>query len=80
DMKTAHQNLETAIKNNDQSGITQASNAIGNLIAQMTAAHAKAQAAFYQILTPDQQTKMNQLESEHHGHFGPMGPMGHFKP
>jgi len=80
DMKTAHQNLETAIKNNDQNGITQASNTIGNLIAQMTAAHAKAQAAFYQILTPDQQTKLNQLESEHHGHFGPMGPMGHFKP
>jgi len=72
DMKTAHQNLETAIKNNDQSGITQAATTIGNLTSQMVAAHAKAQAAFYQILTPDQQAKLSQLESEepHFGHFG----------
>src|SRR5215467_9226732 len=72
DMKTAHQSLETAIKNNDQNGITQASNTIGNLTAQMIAAHAKAQAAFYQILTPDQQTKFSQFESEGPGmrHFG----------
>lgn len=77
DMKTAHENLQTAIKNNDQNAITQASNTIGNLTAQMIAAHAKAQAAFYQILNPDQQNKLNQLESEGHGHFG---PMGHFRP
>ena len=77
-MKTAHQALETAIKNNDAAGIEQASTQIGNLIAQMTASHAKAQAAFYQILTPEQQTKFNELQAEGHGHnmmFG--GPMMH---
>jgi Spy/CpxP family protein refolding chaperone len=72
DMKTAHQNLATAIKNNDQAGITSAANTIGNLTSQMIASHAKAQAAFNQILTPDQQSKMSQLESEGHG----MGGMG----
>jgi Spy/CpxP family protein refolding chaperone len=74
DMKTAHQNLDTAIKNNDQNGITQAATTIGNLTTQMVAAHAKAQAAFYQILTPDQQAKLNQLESEGHGHERFGGP------
>jgi Spy/CpxP family protein refolding chaperone len=74
DMKAAHQNLQTAIKNNDQNGITQSATTIGNLTAQMVAAHAKAQAAFYQILTPDQQNKLSQLESEGEGHFGFGGP------
>lgn len=72
DMKTAHQNLQTAINNNDENGISQAATTIGNLTAQMISSHAKAQAAFRQILTPDQQTKLGQLESEHHG----MGGMG----
>ncbi len=71
-MKAAHENLQTAVKNNDQNGISQAATAIGNLTAQMVSAHAKAQAAFLQILTPDQQTKLSQMESQHRG----MGPMG----
>ena len=72
DMKTAHENLQTAIQNNDQNGIAAAATTIGNLTSQMIAAHAKAQAAFYQILTPDQQTKFSQLESEgpEFRHFG----------
>jgi Spy/CpxP family protein refolding chaperone len=77
-MKTAHESLQTAIKNNDGAGIEQASTQIGNLVAQMTASHAKAQAAFYQILTPEQQTKFNELQAEGHGHgmmFG--GPRMH---
>ena len=79
-MKTAHQNLETAIKNNDQNGITQAATTIGNLTAQIVAAQAKAHAAFYQILTPDQQSKLSQFEGEGHGHgFGFDGPR-HFRP
>jgi len=81
-MKTAHDSLQTAIRNNDQNGITQASTTIGNLTAQMIAAQAKAHAAFYQILNPDQQSKMNQLESEGPWHgrgFGFAGP-GHFRP
>jgi len=82
-MRTAHDNLKAAIQKNDAAGIEQAANTIGTLNTQMILAHAKAQAAFYQTLTPDQQTKMNQLESQHHGmgmhghgfgHGGPDGP------
>jgi Spy/CpxP family protein refolding chaperone len=76
-MKAAHQSLETAVKSNDASGITQAANTIGNLTAQMVSAHATADAAFYQILTPEQQSKMTQLEKEHPGPgMGPGGPHG----
>jgi Spy/CpxP family protein refolding chaperone len=81
-MKTAHDSLKAAIQKNDTAGIEQAANTIGSLTTQMTVAHAKAQAAFYQTLTPEQQTKMNELESHHgmgmgrgmHGHGGPDGP------
>jgi len=69
-MKTAHQNLQTAIKNNDQNGITQASTTIGSLTSQMIAAEAKAHAAFYQILNPDQQSKMDQMGHHGWGHDG----------
>src|SRR6476469_502505 len=65
-MRAAHDSLKAAIQNNDAAGIEQAANTIGSLTTQMTVAHAKGQAAFYQTLTPDQQTKMNELES-HHG-------------
>ena len=81
-MRTAHDSLKAAIQKNDTAGIEQAANTIGNLTTQMTVAHAKAQAAFYQTLTPEQQTKMNELESRHgmgrgHGHgFGHGGPGG----
>src|SRR5579864_2217380 len=78
-MRTAHDSLKAAIQKNDSAGIEQAANTIGNLTTQMTLTHAKAQAAFYQILTPDQQAKMNDMESRHHGmgwrrHGGPGGP------
>lgn len=77
-MRTAHDSLKAAIQKNDTAGIEQAANTIGNLTTQMTVAHAKAQAAFYQTLTPEQQTKMNDLESHHgmgmHRHGGPGGP------
>jgi Spy/CpxP family protein refolding chaperone len=78
-MRAAHDSLNTAIQKNDTAGIQQAANTIGNLTTQMTLAHAKAQAAFYQTLTPEQQTKMNELQSRHHGmgmhrHGGPGGP------
>lgn len=78
-MRAAHDSLKVAIQKNDSAGIEQAANSIGNLTAQMTAAHAKAQAAFYQILTPEQQAKMNDMEADHggmHRRFGPGGPGG----
>ena len=72
-MKTAHESLATAIKSNDTGAIEQAANTIGSLTAQMVSSHAKAQAAFFQILTPDQQAKMTQMESQHQHMGGPEG-------
>lgn len=77
-LRTAHQALQTAIQKNDTATIEQTSNTIGSLTAQMTAAHAKAEAALFQTLTPEQQTKFTQMQSHHgpgmHEHGGPGGP------
>jgi Spy/CpxP family protein refolding chaperone len=70
-METARQALDTAVRANNATGIDQAAVTIGTLTAQSTSIQAKADAAFHQILTPDQQAKWNQR--------GPMrgpGPMG----
>lgn len=77
-MHAAHDALQTAVKNNDGAAIDQAATTIGNLTAQMAAAHAKADAAFLQTLNADQQAKFSQLR--HHGpgmmfhREGPGGP------
>src|SRR5262249_41852709 len=60
-MKTAHENLQAATQKGDNAAIDQASNALGNLMAQAMAAHAKTDAAFLQTLNPDQQAKYNQM-------------------
>jgi Spy/CpxP family protein refolding chaperone len=60
-MMTAHQGLAAAVKNNDLAGIEQAAQTIGSLTSQSIAAHAKAEAAFNQILNPEQQSKYSQL-------------------
>jgi Spy/CpxP family protein refolding chaperone len=83
-MKTAHDNLQAAIKNNDTAGIEQASNTIGTLTSQQIATHAKAMATFFQTLNPDQQSKFTEMVKhgmgmEMHGpgmrgHGGPGGP------
>ena len=75
-MKTAHDALQTAIKNNDSAAIDQAANTIGSLTTQMTAAHARAEAAFLQTLNGDQQNKFLQLGPHGRGMrgHGPGGP------
>jgi Spy/CpxP family protein refolding chaperone len=76
-MTTARQSLKTAVQSNDTAAIEQAATSIGNLTAQTTANQGKAEAAFYQILTPAQQTKLTQFESQSHGGMGGgMGPAG----
>lgn len=65
-MKAAHESLHSAITKNDSAAIDQAANTIANLMAQSISAHAKAEAAFYQTLSPDQQAKYSQLK-----HGGP---------
>jgi Spy/CpxP family protein refolding chaperone len=70
-MKAAHEDLQAAIARNDSAGIDQAASSIGNLMAQSISGHAKADAAFYQTLTPDQQSKYSQMHSRE-GRFGMM--------
>lgn len=72
-LRTAHQTLSDAVKANDTATIDRSAATIGNLTSQQTSIDAKAQAAFYQILTPDQRTKL----SESRGPGGPgRGPEG----
>lgn len=77
-MMTAHTTLQTAIHSNDAASMEQASNTIGTLMAQELLARSKTEAAIFQLLTPEQQTKMTQLESMGHrggrGFGGPEGP------
>jgi periplasmic protein CpxP/Spy len=69
--KTARTNLQNAIHSNDAAAMEQAANSMSSLIAQKMLARAKVEAAIYQVLTPEQQTKMAQLETEvHHGGRG----------
>lgn len=56
-LRQAHTSLAAAIKSNDVNSIATLSSQIGTLTGQMTATNAKADAAFYALLTPDQQAK-----------------------
>jgi len=69
-MKSAHESLQAAITKNDSAAIDQAASSIGNLMAQTISAHAKTDAAFYQTLTPDQQSKYTQMHQHKAGMFG----------
>src|SRR5260221_13559024 len=71
-MRTAHDSLKAAVEKNDTAAIDQLAGSIGKLTTQLTAAHAKAEAAFYQVLTPEQRSKFTEFE----GHGPGMG-MGH---
>lgn len=73
-MRTAQTALSAAIKKNDVASIDTLTAQIGTLHAQSLAIQSKAEAAFYAMLTPEQQTKYDTL---HHGGFGgPGGPRG----
>jgi Spy/CpxP family protein refolding chaperone len=76
--RSTRESLHAAIKNNDATTIDQISSSIGQSTAQLTSIRAKADAAFYQILTPEQQAKFTELESEHMGLLD--GPGGHGRP
>jgi len=76
-MKTARESLNTAVKVNDVAGIDRAATTIGGLTAQQTSVASKADAAFYQILTPDQQAKAPVGRGPGPGGFGGgPGPRG----
>jgi Spy/CpxP family protein refolding chaperone len=75
-MRAAHENLKAAVQKNDTASIDQIAASIGNLTSQSIAIHAKADAALYTLLNPDQQAKFDQLETRGpgHRHGGPGGP------
>jgi Spy/CpxP family protein refolding chaperone len=75
-LRSARNDLRTATEQNNSSNIHIAASTIGNLTAQLTEAEALSQAAFYAILTPDQQAKVNQLQGQRPGMFGGGPPMG----
>jgi len=68
-MKTARQGLNDAVRSNNSVSIEQLAATIGNLTAQLILAQSKARAAFYQILTPEQRTALDQLESQRPARF-----------
>ena len=60
-LKAARQSLSQAIKNNDPTGIAQASALIANLKAQQVSNGATANAAFVAILTEDQRAVLSHV-------------------
>lgn len=68
-LQTDTTNLAAAVKANNISTIDSLSATIGSLQGQLTAINAKADAAFYAILTADQKAKYDALP-----HGGPGGP------
>jgi Spy/CpxP family protein refolding chaperone len=58
-LRQAHNSLAAAVKSNDANAISTLSAQIGSLTGQAAANTAKADAAFYAILTADQQAKYN---------------------
>jgi Spy/CpxP family protein refolding chaperone len=58
-LKAARKALSAAVKSSDTGAISQASTALGALTSQHVSNGAAANAAFYQLLTPDQQTKFS---------------------
>jgi LTXXQ motif family protein len=63
-VQAAHVALSNAVKTNDGTAINQASAAIGALGAQRRALGATANASFYQLLTPAQQSMLSQFQQK----------------
>lgn len=64
---TAHTALSAAIKSNTTATITTQAATIGTLEGQIVAIRAKADAAFYLLLTADQKTKLDSLGADFFG-------------
>jgi Spy/CpxP family protein refolding chaperone len=74
-MQTARTALSDAVKANNPGAIDQAANTIGGLTGQLLSIQSRADAAFYAILTPDQQSKFGSMRGPGPGPGG-MGQMG----
>jgi Spy/CpxP family protein refolding chaperone len=74
--KEAREALRAAARNDDTAAIDQIAATLGQSMAESTSIRAKADAAFYQILTAEQQSKLSDLESQHLGPFDLPGGLG----
>jgi hypothetical protein len=72
-LQANHTAMQTAIQKNDTATIDTLATQAGTLDGQLTAINAKANAAFYALLTSAQQTAFNSMP---HGFGGPGGPGG----
>ena len=76
-LRSTRQSLSDAVKKNDGAAIDTLAITTGTLSGQLTSIESKAEAAFYAILTTDQQTKYNAMPGGGPGgRGGPMGPGG----
>jgi Spy/CpxP family protein refolding chaperone len=73
-LRTNHQSLADAIKSNNTASINTLSAAAGVIEGNLMAINAKADAAFYQLLTTDQKALYDAMP--HGGGRGPGGPGG----
>ena len=73
--RTNRQAISDAVKQNNTASIDQLSLTAGTLAGQLVAIDAKANAAIYAMLTPDQQTKFDTMPHGGPGGGGP-GPAG----
>ncbi len=73
-LQTNRQSISDAVKKNDVATIDSLATEAGTLNGQLIAIESKADAAFYAILTADQQTKYDRMLAR--GPGGPMGPGG----
>jgi Spy/CpxP family protein refolding chaperone len=72
EVQTAHTSLTAAVKSNQTATIDTLATQLGTYEGQLAAIRSKAQAAFYALLTADQQAKYDSL----HGPGGPGGRPG----
>lgn len=81
EIQVARQELQTAIKANDLAAIERNAREIGTATAEMTVIEARAQAAFYVLLTAEQKARFDQMPGRGMG-MGPggMGPGGRVRP
>jgi Spy/CpxP family protein refolding chaperone len=61
-LKAARKALRDAVENNDSGGIAQASTTLGTLTGQYISNGAIANAAVFQLLTPDQQSTLSRFQ------------------
>jgi Spy/CpxP family protein refolding chaperone len=82
EIQVARQEMQTAVKANDLASIERYATQIGTATGEMTSVEARAQAAFYALLTAEQKTKYDQMPGGRGFGMGPggMGPGGRMRP